>query len=225
MNIYSTAPSADERITATILILYGILLLGVGLVWLAGYIFQTLGTYTLAKKQNLASPYLAWIPYARTYLLGLLCGELTIGKRKMRSPGLWLLLLPLLLSALLTCVVIAYIVSLFITTFSLSVMFPSEEEMIAAVFGLIILWIVILAVVSVIVQAVTYWITLLVRVNIYKKYTEDNMALTHGVLSLFIPLYAPIYLFVLSRKAPQMTPVSPTLPYICQEESPYGEEN
>jgi len=222
MNMYTDIPTSDERVAVTVFIFYGILLLGALLFWLAGYLFQAMGTYTLAKKQNLPSPFLAFIPYARTYLLGELAGEINIGKRKMRSPGLWLLLLPILLSLLLAAVIIAYIVSIFITSFSM--MHKTEEEIFLAVFGVILLWVVVLVVVSIAVQTVTYWITLLVRVNIFKKYTEENLALTHGILSLFIPLYAPIYLFILSRKAPEKSP-EPIIPAFLPEEILHDEEN
>lgn len=222
MNMYADIPASDERVAVTIFIFYGILLLGALLFWLAGYLFQAMGTYTLAKKQNLSSPFLAFIPYARTYLLGELASEIYIGRRKMRSPGLWLLLLPILSSILLTAVIIAYIASVFITSFSL--MHKTEEEILLTVFGVILLWVAVLVVVSIVVSAVTYWITLLVRVNIFKKYTEENLALTHGIFSLFIPLYAPIYLFILSRKVPQKSP-DPSIPAFLPEEHVHDEEN
>lgn len=205
MQMYADIASFDERITTTLFIFYAALIIGVLLFWFLGYLFQAMGTYTLAKKQKHPSPFLAYIPYVRTYLLGELAGEIQIGKKKMRSPGLWLLLLPMLLSVLLTAVVIAYIGSLFITSFS--VMHASEEEIMLTVLGVIFVWIAVLAVVSVVTQTLTYWITLLIRINIYKKYIEENLALTHGIFSLFIPLYAPIFLFILSRKAPYSEPV------------------
>ncbi len=221
MHMYTDIPSSDERIVATLFVFYAILLFGAALFWLVGYLFQGMGAYTLAKKQNLPSPFLAWIPYARTYLFGELAGVIPVGKRKMRSPGLWLLFLPMVLSVLLVGVVIAYMVSLFVTTFS--VMHASEEEILAAMFGVILLWIAVLSVFSLITQALTFWITLLVRTNVYKKYTEENLALTHAILSLFIPLYAPIYLFVLSRKA---TPAAYEPVYVpLPEEAPHDEEN
>ena len=56
MQMYADIASFDERITTTLFIFYAALIIGVLLFWFLGYLFQAMGTYTLAKKQKHPSP-------------------------------------------------------------------------------------------------------------------------------------------------------------------------
>lgn len=193
MNSMYQVPSDDMAVMAPILFLYTVILLVMILVWILNYILHGISVYSLAKKQGLPAPFLAWIPYARTYLCGQLAGEISLGKRTLRHPGLWLLFIPIICSALLVIALTLYFVSLFV-----ALIYSGGAS--DSVYSLLVFWIVILCMVSLINTVATSWISILVYTNIFKKYGSENMALTHAILSTFVPLYSSIYLFMLSRR-------------------------
>ncbi len=215
MNLYEVLPAEDAAILAPMLGFYGILLLLVCFSWLINYLFRGFGMYTLAKKQNTASPWMAWVPYVRTYLNGQLAGEIKLGKKTMRHTGLWFLFLPMACPLLFFIVLIIYFVSIVFTSISL-VNLP-EAQIISAVFTMLFAWVAIIMVLSVAISVVTAWITILVHHNIYKKYRSENVALTHAILSAFVPLYGSIYLFILSRRA-EAVPSQPYFPPILPDQ-------
>lgn len=48
----------------------GMVLLVIGLVFIVGYIFQSIGLYTLAKRRGIANPWLAWLPVGNYWIAG-----------------------------------------------------------------------------------------------------------------------------------------------------------
>ncbi len=213
MNTYQQLPAEAFSALAPFLILYIALLLVLLLGWVVNYIFRGIGVSTLAKKQGLPAPFLAWIPYARTYLCGQLAGDIPFGKRTMRRPGLWLLFLPMACSILLAIVMVLYFVSIFITTLSAAGL--PDAQVGSTILSLLVVWIIILTVVSLATSVATSWVMLLVYTNIFKKYCPENTALTHAILSTFVPLYGCIYLFILGTRvnaAPPTSYIPPILP-------------
>jgi hypothetical protein len=61
------------------------------LVGVASYILGSVGMYRLASRQGLANPWMAWLPYANTYLLGALADDINSRKNKTTNYR-WLLL-------------------------------------------------------------------------------------------------------------------------------------
>lgn len=53
------------------------------------YVLKSLGLYNLAIKRGLENPWLAWIPIADLYLLGLLVGEMDLFGYHLDNLGLW----------------------------------------------------------------------------------------------------------------------------------------
>lgn len=53
-----------------------------GLILLTFYIFSSIGIYTLAKRRGYYRPWLAWIPFARDYLLGGIADNIQFRKGK-----------------------------------------------------------------------------------------------------------------------------------------------
>ncbi len=69
--------------------------------WLIGYIFLGIGLFVMAKRRNMKIAYLAWIPFASTYLMGKLIGEINFFGLKIKRMGLIALIVELLAFALL----------------------------------------------------------------------------------------------------------------------------
>ena len=60
----------DEEIVLMVAGVIGILAMVVGLVVLVGYIFQSIGLYTIAKNRGIQNPWLAWLPIGNYWIAG-----------------------------------------------------------------------------------------------------------------------------------------------------------
>ena len=98
---YYNTPSTHEvggSILTGILMFYLIILL-VGLtVAVVNYIFRGIGMYNMAKREGMDYPWLAFVPFARTYLQGELGGTVHLKNKQIKNPGIWLIVLPIISS-------------------------------------------------------------------------------------------------------------------------------
>ena len=78
----------------TLVLIYLLVFGGLGIGALVSYILRGVGMYTLGKRRGIDYPWLAFIPYARTWFQGELCGTLHFGHKELKSPGIWLLVIP-----------------------------------------------------------------------------------------------------------------------------------
>lgn len=53
------------------------------------YVLKSIGLYTLADKRGIENPWLAWIPVADLYIMGLLVGDMDIFGYHLDNMGLW----------------------------------------------------------------------------------------------------------------------------------------
>ena len=60
----------DEDIVLAVLGVISIVAVFVGLVALVGYIFQSIGLYTIAKNRGINNPWLAWLPIGNYWIAG-----------------------------------------------------------------------------------------------------------------------------------------------------------
>jgi len=58
----------------------------IGLVF---YVLKSMGLYTLAINRGIENPWLAWIPVADLYIMGLLVGEMDLFDYHLDNLGLW----------------------------------------------------------------------------------------------------------------------------------------
>ena len=69
------------------------------IVGLAMYLLSAFGFYRMAIKRGIDNPWLAFIPIANTYIIGLIIGRLEIGNNKFEGQNLGLILVALSLGA------------------------------------------------------------------------------------------------------------------------------
>lgn len=60
----------DEEVALMALGIVGIVLAVAGLVALVGYVFQSIGLYTIAKNRGIQNPWLAWLPVGNYWIAG-----------------------------------------------------------------------------------------------------------------------------------------------------------
>ena len=105
MNYYNTHEYYDydspymETTLIGILMICAIILIVCAIFALLSYILKGVGMYTMAKRQGMDYAWLAFIPFARTYLHGELAGSIRLKNKSIQNPGIWLLALPFLYGA------------------------------------------------------------------------------------------------------------------------------
>ena len=79
--------------------MFYLIILLVGLtVAVVNYIFRGIGMYNMAKREGMDYPWLAFVPFARTYLQGELGGTVHLKNKQIKNPGIWLIVLPFISS-------------------------------------------------------------------------------------------------------------------------------
>lgn len=213
---YSYNYDMSNSVFAALMSIYLIIFMVVLIFWIVEYVFFAIGLYTIAKRMGRNYPWLAFIPFARKYLHGELAGTIDLKTRKIKNPGVWKLVLPIIAGAAFSLFMIILMVALGIGTFmavgSYGYGISGGTIMLAVVLLLIA------AVVSVLYQAVYKVLCVLINIQIYDRFTTHNMGIVHAVLSAVVPLYEAFCLFVMRHKEfnpgmePKLTPPPAPLP-------------
>lgn len=213
---YSYNYDMSNSVFAALMSIYLIIFMVALIFWIVEYVFFAIGLYTIAKRMGRNYPWLAFIPFARKYLHGELAGTIELKTRKIKNPGVWKLVLPIIAGAAFSLFMIILMVVLGIGTFmavgSYGYGISGGTIMLAVVLLLIA------AVVSVLYQAVYKVLCVLINIQIYDRFTTHNMGIVHAVLSAVVPLYEAFCLFVMRHKEfnlgmePKLTPPPAPLP-------------
>ena len=213
---YSYNYDMSNSVFAALMSIYLIIFMVALIFWIVEYVFFAIGLYTIAKRMGRNYPWLAFIPFARKYLHGELAGTIELKTRKIKNPGVWKLVLPIIAGAAFSLFMIILVVALGIGTFmavgSYGYGISGGTIMLAVVLLLIA------AVVSVLYQAVYKVLCVLINIQIYDRFTTHNMGIVHAVLSAVVPLYEAFCLFVMRHKEfnpgmePKLTPPPAPLP-------------
>lgn len=217
---YDSMYSSPEETLVWILMIYLIILIVMGIFSLISYILKGIGMYTIARRQGRDNAWLAFVPFARTYLHGELGGSIRLKNRTIQSPGIWLLALPFIYGAAFTVVYLIFWVVGVGAILKLSDGYGYYGPSIGAgtVMGIIILFVIIL-VLSILYQGVYKVLGILVNHQILEKFTSKNMSIAHAVLCAVIPMYESICLFLMRNK-----PYNPGMePEIRNPYNPYGQ--
>ena len=116
--VYSDSGS---EVLSVLIGIYLIILGGALLIMLVGYIFHSIGMYTIGKRMGKAHTWMAFVPFARDYFQGELAGPIRLKNKEIRNPGIWNLVLPIIFSAVtgvLTTVMIVVALIVFSVVYS-----------------------------------------------------------------------------------------------------------
>ena len=203
-----TYNSTIDSVAAGILAIYLIILAVMFLFYLISYVFKGIGMYTIAKRQGMDYPWLAFIPFARTYLHGELGGSIKLKNKSIKNPGIWLLALPFIFGAVMFAFyMIFWIVGMGAFTGLMSNSFYAHDSygygpsnvsapMVMGLIIILLFWLLI----ALIYKAVITVLGVLVNHQIFEKFTTKNMSVAHAVLCTVIPLYESICLFVMRNR-------------------------
>ena len=194
----------------TLVLIYLLVVGGLGIGALVSYILRGVGMYTLGKRRGMEYPWLAFIPYARTWFQGELCGTLHFGHKELKSPGIWLLVIPVvggIVTGLfsifiwggLALQITEIVTSVTATTYS-DAYYSYQGGASVGGFLMMLVGILLFALVSLAVSAVSGTLEVLVNRKIFARYAPDNNALLHAVMGIFLPLYTSIYFFLIRNR-------------------------
>lgn len=231
-NSYNYTYGNTDPVLAGVLAIYMIILVLCFLFYVISYVFKGIGMYTIAKRQGMDYPWLAFVPFARTYLHGELGGSITLKSKSIKNPGIWLLAMPFIFGA------VNFIFYMILVVMGMGAMFssipldPYAEPVMPHIGTGVIMGIIVIAILwilaAVLYQALYVVFRTLVNQQILEKFTTKNMSIAHAVLCNLIPLYESICLFAMRNKkfnlgmepdlgTPFMQPVPPVPPVIPLE--------
>lgn len=96
--------------------IFALLFFAIGIVF---YILKSIGLSTLAARRGIDNPWLAWIPVADLYIMGLLVGEMDVMDYHIDNLGLWCPLIFVGGGILSTTPVIGWLISLVLMVFAI----------------------------------------------------------------------------------------------------------
>lgn len=173
------------------LILMGFLILN--------YVLQSLSLHTLARRRGIANPWLAWIPFGDSWIIGALARDYDKQKGISRRWDKILLILSIVGIATFFVVYIAFFVYLIINMASLeSAGVTYGEDIAFELLGGILVFYVLLIASAVVMSAVTA-LTYICLFKIFES-TVPEKAIKHFLIYLLVPFAAPFCLFACRNK-------------------------
>lgn len=206
--------NSGENVVEAIVAIYLIILAMVVIFALVGYIFHSIGLYTIGKRMGREYPWLAFIPYARDYFQGELAGEITLKDKKIKNPGIWNLVIPIISSVLIGIFVVLIMLVAGLGAAAQAV--GGSGLGVAAILGILMYTVLLVAAVAL--SAAQMVLTVLINKQILERFTAGNMPTVHAVLSIAVPLYEAFCFFVMRNRdfnpgmEPKLTPPPAPIP-------------
>ena len=205
---------SGENVLEAIAAIYLIILAMVVIFALVGYIFHSIGLYTIGKRMGREYPWLAFIPYAREYFRGERAGEITLKDKKIKNPGIWNLVIPIISSVLMGIFVVLIMLVAGLGAAAQAV--SGSGLGVAAILGILMYTVLLVAAVAL--SAAQMALTVLIDKQILERFTKGNMPTVHAVLSVAVPLYEAFCFFVMRNRdfnpsmEPKLTPPPAPIP-------------
>ncbi len=177
------------------------------------YLFTAFGIYSMGKKLGVSNPWLSFIPFANVYAFGKIAEHYI--KRDGRPSAKFskiLLIFQIIISVLALVLVVAILVNFVLEAISnpdINAYFESEEFaenglftfVLPAIFGLLGLFV--LSIVYLVINYVALW-------RIFAIFDPDTATL-YLVLSIFVSILQPIFIFILRNREPQIFAPQPIM--------------
>lgn len=210
---YDFGSSYFESALVGIMMIFFIVMLVWAVFSLISYILKGVGMYTIAKRLGKDYAWLAFIPFARTYLHGELAGSIRLKNKRIQNPGIWLLAIPFLYGAVSSLLngILWFAGGSIARIFDYaSYPYGRVNIGIGSIMGIVVLFVCIM-VINLVYTALYKSFQVLVDHQILERFTSKNMSIVHAVLSTFIPMYESICLFVMRNRPfnPGMEPPAP----------------
>ncbi|MBQ2785692.1 MAG: hypothetical protein IJF02_04250 [Oscillospiraceae bacterium] len=185
-------------------ILYLIYMLVVMAVGIGSYVFQSLGFYTIAKRRCIKKPWLSWIPVGNLWILGCISDQYQyVVKGKVKNKRKSVLILNILMWLFEIAVCVLFVVFIY-TAVSMPEGGMETAEQVAtfmgSMFGMMGL--------SIVLSGFTIAIVVIQYIALYDLFTscDPKNNLLYLLLSIFVSITMPIFIFVCRNKELGMPP-------------------
>lgn len=179
---------------------YGVLIV----VAIASYVLQGLGIMRMSAALGFRNGWLGFIPYANAYQLGHMAGEIELGRRRVRNPGLWLAIAPLILGGIIGGLYVFMVFGVIGAAAGASYSYDMERRLASMMGGMFIVMMLIYLVLYA-VSIVIAILRLMVYHRIFGYFYADTLSVFYMLLSAFVPLASGI-LMMRTAKLPVMRP-------------------
>ena len=170
---------------------------------IAIYVFRSLSLMTLAKNRGLSSPAISWVPFCSGYALGRISDDIS-ARKGIRTSHRKILLAMEIVSA--ACMIVGAIIMIApmidviieLADNSFNSRYLDEDALAMSIVGSALggLVVMLIGAVCAIIQAVFLYIAMY---RVFKAYAPDN-AVLYLILSIFISICYPIFLFIIRDK-------------------------
>lgn len=211
----SGAASAAEGVAGFMLVFMLVFYLLIFAFAIVTYILNALGMYAIAKRRGIHHPWLAWIPVADMWLLGSISDQYQyVAKGRVRSRrkvllgltiGMFASLVPMFFSAVAAAV-------------SAAAGSAASDAMLGASVAVVLLTYFVLIVLAIILAVFQY-------IALYDLFAscDPGNAVTYLVLSIFLGVVLPFFVFICRNKdygMPQRKSVHPIQPVSAPQDTP-----
>jgi len=189
------------------------------------YVLQSLGYYTIAKRRGIHNPWLAWLPIGNMWILGSISDQYQyVAKGKLRNRRKVLMGLMIAIFALMVPVFAGY--GALIASIISDNAYASADIMAGAGVMIALLSYLAMIIVSIVATVFQY-------IALYDLYAscDSNNAVMYIVLSIFINVTMPFFVFSCRKKDfgmpprnPQPAPQQPVIESVPAEEEPPAPE-
>lgn len=200
MSFYSFG-SGEEAMVAAIASLMSI---PSSMLQIAVYVFSSLALYTIAKRRQIAYPWLSWIPVANVWILGSIADQYRyVARGEIRNKRKVLLTLQII-SAVLVFLMIVFAISMVVGAITGAVAGRPEsaimQRVVVSASGLLVLLVPLLGV-----SVATTIIRYMALYDLYSSCDPDNKVI-YLVIGILIGITEPIFLFLCRNKDLGMPP-------------------
>ena len=168
--------------------------------WLVAFILQGIGLYKMAKKQNIKQAFLAFVPFAKIYLVGKIAGEISFFGHRVQRLGFYAMLLEIVLSIFYIFMSVAMCILYVENGDKLSLVgeLPQWSNLSSSALAWKQFWDVAQQIMSItgLIHAI---IILMLYLGFYKRYVyRNNMLLVLG--GVFLPFFNEIATFAIRNR-------------------------
>lgn len=186
-------------ITVMLLIVFNVALMAVGIV---NYVLGSMGLYRIAAKRGVPGAWIAWIPLINSWIIGSIVDDFESEKGIKRKFRVMLLTLALLMIVVCIAVMVAWCIFIIMLSYSNEFYYAGDADIIFVVFGYA--GILIASYISVAYAAMGI-------ISLYKLHEciYPEKSVKYIIISLLVPLGAPICLLKNAKRCPEKTVVAP----------------
>ena len=199
--MYNTSEQITDEMMAVFypififaLIIYAVLFIYIFI----DYLIKAVAIMKLSKARGLKNGWFGFLPYLRDYQLGSIAGEIQFGGKRIKNPGIWLIIMPFIYSFIISIGMVIMMVPYIAAMLNLGDD-PAPEQIVLPVMILLVSSL-IFSLIVIIAQVILYLFRGLTLHKIFSQHNEDQKPVFYLIIALFVPMAESIILFKHGKK-------------------------